>query len=90
MSADFVRKVFSGTNIMEALVKAIWLLIAGAFVIGGWVTSIQFTQNSHTNAISTNQAEIHEVKDKYQKNQDKLVDFMGRVDERLKVIEKRR
>ena len=62
-----------------------WVLIVGAFAMGGWVTGIQFTVNNHTAEIDRLQV----TREKDQDNSKVILETVIRSDERLKTLERR-
>ena len=67
---------------MEVLAKMVYVIIVGLTVAVGWVTGIQLTVNSHS-------AEISGLKYSEREAERKYIDVLGRIDERLKNIEKK-
>lgn len=60
----------------------VYVVLMGLVIGTGWVTGIQLTVNS-------NSAEIISLKYSERENERKYIDVLGRIDERLKNIEKK-
>lgn len=67
---------------MEILAKMVYVILVGLTVGVGWVTGIQLTVNNHS-------AEIISLKYTERETERKYIDVLGRIDERLKNIEKK-
>ncbi len=71
-------------NWLELTGKVLWFLVLGAFGIGAWVTGIQLSLHAQGDKIEKVEAGIRE-EGKYKLQ---LIDVLGRIDERLKNIER--
>jgi len=62
---DQLQELETRLKTLDHVTKLGYMLIAGAFGLGGWVASIQLTQNAHNSAIKEQQEIIHnlELKD---------------------------
>ena len=67
---------------MEALAKVVYVIIMGLVIAAGWVTGIQLTVNQNSSDIGTLKVNERDADRKY-------IDVLGRIDERLKNIEKK-
>ncbi len=68
---------------MELVTKFVYFLAVSSFAIGAWVTGIQFTVTAHSKT-------LERVQDDQRADEKKYIDVLGRIDERLKNIEKKR
>lgn len=78
---------YRDVSLLEFSGKVFWFLLTGAFGMGAWVTGIQLTLNTYSQRIEASEIKIEkmtQVNDDFQK---RLIEFMGRIDERLKTIE---
>jgi hypothetical protein len=73
---------------LEAITKLLWVLVVGAFAMGGWVTGIQLTVNSHASEIVELKDTTSRLDRTLSEDQKKIVEILGRMDERLKNIER--
>jgi len=67
---------------LEGVAKVMWILLSGAFVFGAWSATLEFRVQDHSNRVGS-------LEEKWDKNQEKILDVLGRMDERLKNLEKR-
>lgn len=74
----------------ETLGNLMLILLSGAFVFGAWSATLEYRVQRHDLDIESHEARLEKMKDKYEANQEKLVDTLGRIDERLKNIERKR
>lgn len=65
---------------LEGIAKAMWLLLSGAFVFGAWSATLEFRVQDHSNRVGT-------LEEKWGRNQEKILDILSRMDERLKNLE---
>lgn len=68
--------------IMQNLTKVLWYLLSGAFVFGAWSTTLEMR-------VRENIDQTKSIESEYQQDQKKLIDILGRMDERLKNLERR-
>jgi hypothetical protein len=68
---------------VELVTKFVYFLAVSSFAIGAWVTGIQFTVTAHSKT-------LERVQDDQRADEKKYIDVLGRIDERLKNIEKKR
>lgn len=74
----------------ESVAKAMWILLSGAFVFGAWSATLEVRSQNHSDSIAELKSNQTILTVDYQENQRKLIDVLGRMDERLKNIERRR
>lgn len=67
---------------MELITKFVYFLAVSSFAIGAWVTGIQFTVSAQSKA-------LERVENNQRDDERKYIDVLGRIDERLKNIEKK-
>lgn len=67
---------------MEVLAKMVYVILMGLVIGVGWVTGIQLTVSGHS-------ADLVSLKYTERENERKYIDVLGRIDERLKNIEKK-
>jgi hypothetical protein len=67
---------------MELVTKFVYFLAVSSFAIGAWVTGIQFTVTAHSETLKQISADQRDDEKKY-------IDVLGRIDERLKNIERK-
>lgn len=68
---------------LEGIAKAMWLMIAGAFMFGGWATTLELRAQDHSE-------QLKEIKNDYQSDQKRIIEILSRLDERLKNLEGRK
>ncbi len=74
---------------LESVAKAMWVLLTGAFVFGAWSATLEVRSQSQEAKIEAHDAKITSFENEYKDNQRFLIDILGRMDERLKNIEKK-
>lgn len=74
---------------MEWLAKAVYVMGAILISVTVWVTKVQFTLGAQADAIQDNHVEIRSMSSSYVDDQKRLIDTLGRMDERLKNIERK-
>ena len=72
----------------EQVAKLMWTLITGAFIFGAWSATLEVRAQQHGAVIEQQQKTIENITSKYEFNQERLIDVLGRMDERLKNLEK--
>lgn len=73
---------------LEVVTKLLWVLVVGAFAMGSWVTGIQLTVNSQASEIVELKDTTSRLDRTLSEDQKKIVEILGRMDERLKNIER--
>lgn len=73
----------------EGIAKLVAVALGLAFSVGVWSATLEYRvrdQGNHAEKVDTR---IDRIEDRYSSNQEKLVDVLGRIDERLKNLERR-
>lgn len=73
----------------EWIAKGFYILVVSSFSIGVWVTGIQLIVLSHSEELKAQKAEINQIKLESGLRSEKIVEGLGRIDERLKNIERK-
>ncbi len=76
-------------ELAESAARIMWTLLVGAFVFGAWSATLEVRTQQHSTKIERHEEEITQITSKYEQNQEKLIDILGRMDERLKALEKK-
>lgn len=74
---------------LELASKILWFLLAGAFGLGAWVAGIQLTLNDHSRQLEDTHSRYEKLDQSWSESQNRMIDILGRMDERLKNIERR-
>jgi hypothetical protein len=74
---------------LEGVAKIMWILISGAFIFGAWSATLEFRTQGHADKIEVHEAKLTNLEHEYMEDQKILIDVLGRMDERLKNIEKK-
>lgn len=69
-------------TMIEGIAKLMWILLSGAFIFGAWSSTLEFRTQDHSDRIVS-------LESRWDKNQEKIIDVLGRIDERLKSLERR-
>lgn len=75
-------------KLADGVARLMWTLISGAFIFGAWSATLEVRTQQHTDRIASHQNSIELITSKYDQNQEKLIDVLGRMDERLKNLER--
>lgn len=74
---------------IESFAKVLWILLSGAFIFGAWSGTHEFRIQTMGSQIESQENDLTTVKLDYQKDNRLMIEFMGRVDERLKSLERK-
>lgn len=74
---------------IEGVAKAFWFVLASAFAIGAWSGTHEYRIQAIDSKIESQGQDLNSVKSDYQKDNRLMIEFMARVDERLKNLEQR-
>lgn len=73
---------------MEFVLKTLYGLLAGIIFVVMWAAKAQHTITTHSEAIAKNRDEISVLVKDQREDEKKYIDVLGRIDERLKNIER--
>lgn len=74
---------------MESFAKVLWLLLSGAFIFGAWSTTLELRIREQLGVSEVHERQIRVFTNEYSADQNKIIDILGRMDERLKNLERR-
>lgn len=86
---DTNNKIVALGSGAAATVKILWLMISGAFIFGAWSSTLELRSQDHSEMITSHSERISSFEKQYQSDQRTLIDILGRMDERLKNIERK-
>lgn len=67
-------------NLLENVTRLIWFMVSGAFIFGAWSATLEFRTQDHGDRVGS-------IEKKYEESQQRVLEVLGRMDERLKNIE---
>ena len=74
---------------MDSVGRLLVWMVSGAFIFGAWSSTLEFRTQAHSEKLSSHDVKISTIEDRYQADQKFLIDVLGRMDERLKNIERK-
>lgn len=74
---------------LEGVARVMWILLSGAFIFGAWSTTLEIRTRNQGEAVEYHERQIVRFNQEYSGDQRKIIDILGRMDERLKNLERR-
>lgn len=74
---------------LEGAAKILWVMVSGAFLFGAWSSTLEIRSQNHSESLTAHEVRISSIERQYREDQKFLIDVLGRMDERLKNMERK-